>query len=251
LTLGPLWPELRILAETGSTNDDLKALARAGAAEWTALLARRQTAGRGRLGREWVSLEGNLFLSVLVRPEVKFAPLLSILGGLAVAEALEGFQVAACLKWPNDVLSGEGKIAGILAEGLSTGERLEAVVIGFGVNLALEPECLPGGLGIPATSVFRETGERPDALVAAEAVLTRFRLWYDALREKGEEAVLAAFRERSIHWWGKPVELTSGGERFTGLARDLDPRGALVLELEDGTRRAFLSGEASLRPMTR
>jgi BirA family biotin operon repressor/biotin-[acetyl-CoA-carboxylase] ligase len=242
--LGTGWPDPVLLEETGSTNDDLKARARAGAPEWTALLARRQRAGRGRLGREWVSPEGNLFVSVLLRPEAALAGLLPLTAGLAVAEALEGVSIDARLKWPNDVLVGERKIAGILAEGLSSGESLEAVVIGIGVNLALDPLRLPTDLQDRVTSVLSETGVLPDRLEVAAAVLLRLRLWYDALRLRGPEAIMHAVHTRFVPWWGEPVEVISGDERIVGLARDLDRRGGLVLELEDGSLRTVVSGEA-------
>jgi BirA family biotin operon repressor/biotin-[acetyl-CoA-carboxylase] ligase len=244
--LGPSFPEPIVLEETGSTNDDLKERARASSPEWTVVLARRQRSGRGRLGKPWASPEGNLFLSVLLRPEATHASLLPLTAGLAVSQALEGFSVIARLKWPNDVLVGERKIAGILAEGLSAGGNLDAVVLGIGVNLLLDPSTLAPPLCDLVTSVEREAGRSPSVFEAAAAILLRLRVWYDSLRRAGPSSILDAFRACSVPWWGKQVEVVSGKERIVGVARDLDPGGGLVLEREDGSSMTLVSGEASL-----
>jgi BirA family biotin operon repressor/biotin-[acetyl-CoA-carboxylase] ligase len=239
--LGPDYPEATIVDETGSTNEDLRERARRGAPPWTVRVARRQTAGRGRHGREWVSGEGDLCFSVLLRPDPAWAGLLPLAAGLGVADMLESLQLSPRLKWPNDVLVGERKIAGILAEGLSTGGNLEAVVLGIGLNLRLDPAKVGGAL---VTSVLAETGSAPEVLEAAAAVLRHLRLCYDALSLGGAAATLASFRARSLPWWGTTVEVVSGGERIVGRAHGLDPQGALILERADGTLLTLLSGEA-------
>ena len=245
--LGRSFPEVRVVDETGSTNDDLKAAAREGAAEWSVLVARRQHAGRGRHGRRWESPEGNLFLSVILRPEAAWAGLLPLAGGLAVAEALATGTLVPELKWPNDVLLKGKKVAGILAEGLSSGGSLDAVILGVGVNLVAHPPDLDG----IATSVFEENGAAPGLLETAARVLARLRIWYDSLRREGSAPVLDAFRKRSAPWWGESVEVVCGGERVVGRLRDLDARGGLVLERGDGSRVTLLSGEArALRPLS-
>jgi BirA family biotin operon repressor/biotin-[acetyl-CoA-carboxylase] ligase len=241
LLLGRGFPDARVIDETGSTNDDLKESAKCGAPEWTVLLARRQSAGRGRHGRTWVSLEGNLHVSVVLRPEPPWAGLVPIAGALAVADLLEREGLEPRLKWPNDVLLGGRKVAGVLAEGLSSGGNLEAVILGVGVNLGADPGLLPSR---DATSVQSVLGRAPSVLEAAAAILTRLRIWYDSLRRDGPGPVLASFRARSVPWWGKGVEVVSGGERVVGRARDLDARGGLVLEREDGSFMTLLSGEA-------
>jgi len=240
--LGPGYPQAIVLEETGSTNEDLRERARAGAPAWTVLIARKQRAGRGRHGREWVSGEGDLCLSVLLRPDAAWAGLLPLAAALAVAEMLEGLSLRPRLKWPNDVLVGERKIAGILAEGLSAGGILEAVVIGIGLNLCLDPVAVPGDW--PVTSVRHEIGHAPEVLEAAAAVLARLRICYDSLSLGGPAATLASFRARSLPWWGTRVEVVSGGERIVGRAHALDPRGGLILERDDGSFVTLLSGEA-------
>jgi BirA family biotin operon repressor/biotin-[acetyl-CoA-carboxylase] ligase len=245
--LGPDFPEPRVVLETGSTNDDLKEAAREGAPEWSVLLAGRQRAGRGREGRRWESPEGNLYLSLILRPEATWAPLISLAGGVAVAQAIATDTLLPRLKWPNDVLVGGRKVAGLLAEGLSSGGTLEAVILGIGVNLAARPEAL----GEAATSIRDETGASPDVIDVAAAVLGRLRFWYDSLGRDGPRPVLQAFKERSVPWWGQGVEVVCGGERVVGRLCDLDARGALILERENGSRTTLLSGEArALRPLS-
>ena len=204
-----------------STSDRLKELARGGAPAWTVVIADEQTAGRGRQGRTWSSPRGGLYLSVLLRPAFASAALLPLAAGVAVAEALGNFGVRAELKWPNDVLVEGRKEAGILAEASSSASALEWVVLGIGVNL--------------------DGRARPAAVAAA--VLLRLTVWYDAL-EKREASVVAAWRERSVSWWGQPVEVSAGERRLRGLAHGVDERGALLLELEDGAIVSVLAGEA-------
>jgi BirA family biotin operon repressor/biotin-[acetyl-CoA-carboxylase] ligase len=244
---GVRWPApIERVEVVPSTNDLLKEKARAGAQEWTAVVADRQTAGRGRAGQRWTSPPGNLFLSVLVRPapaaEVTVLPLAA---GLATAEAAAEFSVDARLKWPNDVLVAGRKLAGVLVEGLSGTAGIEAAVIGIGVNVGLDPDSLPDDLRERVTSLAAQTGRPVAVAEVAAAVLARLRVWYDLLAREGAPRVLAAWRARSVSWWGRPVEARSGGSVLRGIVQGLDGRGALLLDLEDGSRVAVVSGEVS------
>jgi len=254
--------EIEHLPSVGSTNDRLKQRARAGAPAWTVVVADRQTAGRGRQGRRWSSPAGNLHLSVLLRPDPPAArwSVLPLLAGVAVAEALaeEGLEVR--LKWPNDIVAGTAatsgligcgrKLGGILAEAASSAEGLESVVIGVGVNVAVRPADLPPDVASSVTSIADELGHGIDRLVVAAAVLARLRVWYHALARDGPRVVQAAWRARALPWWGRAVEARSGERHLRGIARDLDEGGALILELEDGTRAVLHSGEVrEVRPV--
>lgn len=228
-----------------STNDRLKELARGGAPAWTVVLADEQTAGRGRQGRAWASPRGGLYLSVLLRPPSASAALLPLAAGVAVAEALGHFGVSAQLKWPNDVLLEGRKLAGILAEASSSASALDWVVLGIGVNV--DAPALPDGLRSGAAALAPGgTGGSVRAALAA-AVLLRLTVWYDAL-EKREASVVAAWRERSVPWWGEAVEVSAGERVLRGRVRDVDERGALLLELGGGAIARVLAGEVrSLR----
>lgn len=251
---GAAWPApIEYLDTLTSTNDVLKERARAGAAAFSVVLAGRQTSGRGRQGREWVSPPGNLFLSLLLRPagRVRHIGLIPLAAGVAVGEALEAFGVGARLKWPNDLVVGERKIAGLLAEAASGAEGVETVILGIGVNLALDPANVPAALRDTLTSVKAETGRTVSPAAAAAETLARVAVWYHALARVGPAPTLAAWRARSVPWWGRPVEVRTGERTVRGVARGLDERGALILDLEDGSRAALLSGEARELRLTR
>jgi BirA family transcriptional regulator, biotin operon repressor / biotin---[acetyl-CoA-carboxylase] ligase len=232
-----------------STSDRLKELAREGAPSWTVVIADEQTAGRGRQGRAWASPPGGLYLSVLVRPTSAQASVLPLAAGVAVAEALEELGVGARLKWPNDVLLDGRKLAGVLAEASSSASALDWVVLGIGVNL--DARALPDEVGGGAAGVSPGGAAGVGRPALAAAVLARLTVWYDAL-EKRQASVVAAWRERSVPWWGQPVEVGAGERVLRGLARDVDERGALLLEVENGAIVPVLAGEArALRLDTR
>jgi BirA family biotin operon repressor/biotin-[acetyl-CoA-carboxylase] ligase len=246
LARGRDWPApIRWLETVGSTNDVMKDAVRAGAPPWSAVVASRQTAGRGRQGRSWLSPEGNLFLSVLLRPTLALdrAGMLPLAAGVAAAEAAGEWGVDARLKWPNDLLVAGRKLGGVLVEATAGSEALETVVVGVGMNVGLDPAGAPLALQGTITSVRAETGRDPGLAVAAAAVLDRLAVWYDALARDGPPAVLTAWRARSVPWWGQAVEARCGDAVLRGVARGLDGRGALILDLADGSQRAVVSGE--------
>src|SRR3954469_24646435 len=173
-------PPIRTVAETGSTNDDLAALARAGAPEGTWLRAESQTGGRGRQGRGWDSPAGNLHASTLVRlaPGDPPAPTLALVAAVALHEVAAAFAPGAELivKWPNDLLAGGAKLAGILLE-----REGDAVVIGFGANLA----AAPAGLDRPTTSLAALAGAAPDPATFLDVLAGAFARWLGRWRSEG------------------------------------------------------------------
>jgi BirA family transcriptional regulator, biotin operon repressor / biotin---[acetyl-CoA-carboxylase] ligase len=249
-----LWSRVSVVAETGSTNADLIAAARGGAAEGTVLVAERQKAGRGRLGRPWITEPGAaLTFSVLLRPVMVPAGArswLPLLTGVAVAAGIrEQTGLDVSLKWPNDVVAtagdgpaGLGKLAGILAEMAG-----DAVVIGFGLNVASTPALV--GAGVPA-------GGRPGALAPASlasigaagidraalltAMLRQLEYWY--LRWSGDsapgDAVASGLRAeylRSCRTVGRDVRVElPAGTFLTGRACDIDGSGRLLVATADG-----------------
>jgi BirA family transcriptional regulator, biotin operon repressor / biotin---[acetyl-CoA-carboxylase] ligase len=233
------WP-----ASIGSTSDRLKALARGGAPEWTVVLADAQTGGRGREGRTWVSPAGGLYLSVLLRPRFEKVGLLPLAAGVAVAEAADELGVRTELKWPNDVLASGRKLAGILSEAASGPAGVEWVVLGIGVNVALDDASVPSGMRGAVTSLAAEGAPGVPVRVVAAAVLARLAACYDALKS-GPGAMLTAWRSRAASWWGSLVEVRAGETPLRGRLLEVDEQGALVLELEGGERRRLLSGEVA------
>lgn len=227
----------------GSTNDRLRDLARSGAPVWSTVLAREQAGGRGRSGRRWESPPGNLYLSVLL-PEAGARPgLLPLACGVAVGETLVSWGVPAELKWPNDVLVAGRKLAGVLVEASSSGGRIQDVTVGVGVNLDQAPT-LSAEAAQEATSV-RAAGGRPPGLAAAAADLLRALAGWHARLLSDPGAVLAAWRQRAVAWWGEMVEIRAAGQSLRGRLAGLEADGSLLLEGEDGTRRRVAAGEMS------
>jgi BirA family biotin operon repressor/biotin-[acetyl-CoA-carboxylase] ligase len=228
---------IRTVAETGSTNADMLELARSGAAEGLWLRAERQTGGRGRQGRGWSSPEGNLYISTLVRirPGGPPAATLALVAAVALEETARVFGVEPLLKWPNDLLVDGAKLSGILLERAD-----DAVVIGFGVNLARHPT----DLDRPATS-FAAHGPVPDPALFAETLAESFARWLSRWRDG-----IAPVRER---WLARahPIDTAltarlADGTSVDGLFGGLDTQGALILRLADGTSRVIHAGDVFL-----
>jgi BirA family biotin operon repressor/biotin-[acetyl-CoA-carboxylase] ligase len=212
------------------------------------LVAVEQTGGRGRHGRHWHSPPGGLYLSVLLPTpgDASRATLLPLLGGLATVEALGELGVAACLKWPNDVLSpdSERKLAGVLVEGVAGASGLENLVMGVGVNLVADPATLPAGIRDRLASARDARGQSPERLTLAARLLHALRRRHAEAERDAGASLRRAWREHSVPWWGRAVEVVSGDERVRGVARELAENGALIVELPDGRRRTLVSGEA-------
>lgn len=243
---GEAWPgPVESYEVIASTNDRVKDLARSGAEEWAVVVATHQTAGRGRQGSVWRSPPGNLALTVLLRPSLSPAQagLIPLTAGVAVRDALAEFGVEAALKWPNDVLVADRKMAGILAEAAWGSEGIEGVALGIGVNLDIVREELPPELRESATSIAAETGQAPDPARVAAAVLTQLSVWYHRLAREGPLPVIEAWRARSAPWWGRRVEVRLGSRVVHGVATGIDERGALLLDAQDGSRVTVHSGE--------
>jgi BirA family biotin operon repressor/biotin-[acetyl-CoA-carboxylase] ligase len=230
---------IRTVAETGSTNADLLRDA-AGLPEGAWLRAERQTQGRGRQGRDWVSPPGNLYASTLVRlgPGDPAAATLSLVAGVALHDAacLWARERAAALrlKWPNDMLAEGAKLAGILLE-----RSGDAVVAGFGVNLATAPD----GLGRATGSLTAVTGAAPDPAAFLDDLAQAFAVWLGRWRAEGLSVVRAAWQARA-HPPGTALSAeTAERERIDGLFDGLDADGALRLRLADGAVRIVRAGD--------
>ncbi len=244
--LSPLAARVLWHAETGSTNADAAALADRGAREGTVVLADRQTAGRGRLGRSWSSPPGaGIYASVLLRPDPMVARLLSIAAGVAIAEGIERVSgLAPTLKWPNDIYLAGGeahpsrKVAGILAEGGVSGGQTW-VVLGFGINVL--PAALPVHL-TRATSLEAELGRIVDRGELLAECLARLAMRYRNLNEGNAAVVLDAWRARAASTIGRRVEWDDGGTALNGLVAGIDDEGGLVVKTAAGKTR-IVSGE--------
>jgi BirA family biotin operon repressor/biotin-[acetyl-CoA-carboxylase] ligase len=236
-----LKPKVLRFESLPSTNTELARMASEGAAEGLAVLADEQTAGRGRLQRAWSSPKGaGLYFSMLLRPAIPVDqwPLITFMAALAVGDALrEAAGVQTDIKWPNDLLSGERKICGILAETIDTpGGR--AVIIGIGINL--RPNAFPEG-----TSVMEATGLQPDREAILAALLSALVRWYSLLGER--EKILAAWASRSSYANGKLVQVKNGDEVWQGTTCGVELDGALRLRTGNGEVKIIRAGDVSLR----
>jgi len=236
---------LEYRAVLGSTQDLARRLAQAGAAEGTVVLAGRQTAGRGRLGRSFISPRGGLYFTVVLRPALESGGrLLPIIAALAVARGLE--QVAGlrtALKWPNDVLVGGRKICGILVESELMGQAVSYALVGIGVNVNADMAAYPEIAAI-ATSVTAEAGRSVSRGALAAAVLSELEALYLAVQSG--RRVQDEWRAR-LETLGRQVRVTSGQAVEEGLAEDVDGDGSLILLRPDGSRVTIVAGDVTLR----
>ena len=231
-----------------STNDRAKELAAAGATHGTSVLAWRQTRGRGRLGREWSSPAGGLWLSLILRPPLSPAevPRLTLVSAVAVAEAVEqATGLRPSIKWPNDLLLDGRKVCGILTELSAEADRVAYVVVGIGLNANLGAGQLPAQAATPATSLQLALGRKVPLPSLAATVLDRLGEWYSRFLAEGFDPVRSRWVERSATL-GRFVTASLPGGAISGTAVDLAEDGALVVRLADGTRRAVLAGDVTL-----
>ncbi len=236
----PPFFRVRALNATASTNEDVKKAAQSGEAEGFVIKAKSQKAGRGRRGSVWESPEGNLYVSVLLRPKVNAAQaaLYGFATALAVQDALHKAApgLATKLKWPNDVLVHHKKICGILLE--TSGEKngaLDWLVIGAGVNVARCPETA----SYPATSLAAEgfSVEVDDVL---EAFLTNLDRWRQTLERDGFRPVRRAWTASAK---AGPLTVRTAGTEKKGVFSGLDDKGRLILRLADGTETFIEAGD--------
>jgi BirA family biotin operon repressor/biotin-[acetyl-CoA-carboxylase] ligase len=265
--------DVRHVAETGSTNSDVMELARQGEPEGVVLVADHQTAGRGRAGRTWTAPPGaSLLCTVLLRPPALVAPLATFALAVAASEAVEaltGFR--AGLKWPNDLVvedvDGDGslrtrKLAGILAEAewspgshIAAGHRPPAaheratVAAGIGLNVAW-PDPVPDELADVAVAINHLGTARPSRDDVLQALLDRLEVHYGALVRGDVDAVLDAWRARSVTL-GRDVRIDLGADDLVGRAVDVTADGHLLVDpLEGGGRRTLAVGDVvHLRPV--
>ena len=232
--------------ETGSTNDVAATLAEHGAPEGATVVASCQTAGRGRFGRTWFSPEGaGLYMSLICR-RAEAASLLTLAGGVAAAQGIRAATgLPVFIKWPNDIVTGEGgrtrrKLAGILAEASTGADRLQYVILGFGINL--RAAAYPPELADRATSIDTELGRTADAGAVLAETLAAFRMVFDRLAAGDRAHVLACWRELAPSSRGAVVEWTTPAGDLRGTSQGIDDDGALLVKVGARIER-IISGE--------
>ncbi len=239
----PAWPDhvaRHVLAQVDSTNAEAARLAPS-LTQPTWVLAHRQTAARGRRGREWHSPEGNFAATLVLRPHVPpaQAALFSFVAALALHEALAlvtGRAEALALKWPNDVLLNGGKVSGILLESLGQGGGVAHLAIGIGVNLVQAPDAATlEPSAVAPVSVLGETGARVGAEEFLNLLAPAFARLQTQFETYGFAPLRTAWLARAARL-GQPVTARTGTDTITGTFETLDDAGALVLTTPQGRR---------------
>lgn len=232
------------LTSTSSTQDLARREADDGAPEGTTVVAEEQTAGRGRLGRSWVSPAGkNLYLTLVLRPGIARLRILGMAAPLAALRAVKSVSgLEPSLKWPNDVLLSGRKLAGVLIDSELSGGDVRYALTGIGINVNLDVDEAPEVAAI-ATSVKREFGRDVSREDVLAALLNEFEELYFNATPGG---IRAAWRDR-LETLGRHVTVTFRGESHEGVAEDITADGSLVLLRADGSQMVIEAGEVTLR----
>ncbi len=234
-------------ASTTSTMEQARREAEAGAPEGAVAVAEEQTAGRGRMGRSWVSPPGvNLHLTVVLRPTLEQLRYLAVIAPLAVCHAIEETTgLSPRIKWPNDVLIGGKKVCGVLPESELAGDEVLFALVGTGINVNLDVAAYPEIREI-ATSLRAELGHEVSREEVLAATLNHFETLYQSAQGGGE--VVAMGWKQRLDTLGKPVRVQAAGGVEEGVAVDADSDGALILRRDDGSHVRVEAGEVTLRP---
>ena len=242
------WMGSRIhhLHAVDSTNAIAYQLALQGAEEGEIVVAESQKQGRGRLGRKWFSPPlSNLYLSVILRPEIppQQASLMTLMAAVATAGAIHKFSgLQPMIKWPNDILLKNRKVAGLLNEIHSETDRIHFVILGIGVNLNMDEKMFPKEIRSLATSLKREMGQSVSRKAFLQTLLEELERWYETFLKEGAAPILKAWRDKA-QIQGRPVRVISFGEVLSGTAIDVDNDGALILETKEGERKRVVAGD--------
>jgi len=227
-----------------STNELAYKFAEEGKPDGTVVLAEKQTKGKGRMGRKWVSPEGGIYLSLILRPELppNQTPKITLLAAIGVARALRSHcNIAGLIKWPNDILVGSKKICGILTELKAEQDTTQFLIIGIGVNVNIDKKDLPQG----STSVSNELGETVSKVKLAQNILRELELQYNIFKKKGFDSIRTEWRNLSA-MLGKRVKVKSHKGAIEGQASDIDDNGSLVVRLDNGFLEKITAGDVIL-----
>jgi len=243
------------LDSVDSTNNYAKKIALEGCGEGTLIVADRQTGGRGRLGRDWISPgKKGIWMSLVLRPDIPFeeVQMVTLAASVAVVQALfEVAQIEAGIKWPNDIILDGKKVCGILVEMNMEIESINFLVLGIGLNVNQQKEDFPEELLDRATSLkmYLEATGVQKLLKRSEiiaAILLKFEEIYDKVKGGAFEEILSEWKKYSVTL-GREVSIIYKNEQYRGIAQDLTKDGKLIIKCEDGSVKEVFSGEVSVR----
>ncbi len=246
-----LGQEVVYYPEVDSTNEIARRLAQQGAAEGTLVVAERQTKGKGRLGRAWISPEGEgLWFSFILRPNLlpPEAPRATLVAAVAVAQALRretGLSIR--IKWPNDLLLEGKKITGILTEMNSEIGRINYLVVGIGINVNLDFETIPPEISATATSLSAYLKQPVSRLVLLQRCLEELEKYYELWQKGAFPEILKEWRQLSATL-GNQVQIKMLDDTIEGFAEEVELDGSLRLRLADGSVYQVIAGDVAFDP---
>jgi BirA family biotin operon repressor/biotin-[acetyl-CoA-carboxylase] ligase len=232
---------IQYFPEVSSTMDTARELARKKCPDFTVVIAARQTRGRGRLNRRWLSDDGGIYFTMVLRPQVpvQLSFRVNFLASLTLARVIrEMLQIDARVKWPNDILVDERKISGMLSELEAEADRIFFINIGMGINVNNDPSAAEPG----ASSLKKIAGRE----ISRKDLLARFlETFSDCMKKADFENVISEWKKHTVTL-GRQVRIVTQREESKGLAVDVDENGALILELADGTQKKVVYGDCFL-----
>ena len=242
---------LLLLTDTFSTNDLAKELASQGAKRGTVVLSEKQSHGRGRLGRKWISPVGGLWFSIILNPNIKPKETfkLTFLTAVVIVQTLKTlFKLNAQIKWPNDILLNSKKVCGILSELITNPSgRLDSVIVGIGLNVNIDLPSFPKSLRFSVTSIKHELHKEIDREFLLSTLLTEFEKYYLRFTEGDFDRILEEWKEHTCTL-DSYVEVENLDKTINGQAVAIDKDGALLIKLENGAIHRVLTGDVIIKP---
>jgi BirA family biotin operon repressor/biotin-[acetyl-CoA-carboxylase] ligase len=212
--------------------------------EGTLIIAERQSAGKGRLGREWFSPVGGIWLSIILYPQLppSYIPRITLMSAVAVVRAIKVCtQIESQIKWPNDILISEKKVCGILTEMSAELDMINWVVVGIGINVNIDHRKFPENIQANTISLKEVSGKEIFRVKLAQTFLQEFEKYYDKFKRKEFLSILEEWKLNS-HTLGRKIRVDMGERIITGEAMDINESGALILKKEDGELIKIISG---------
>lgn len=234
--------EIKYFKETQSTNIIAREIAPS-VEEGTIVIAESQTAGRGRLGRKWISPEGGIWLSIILKPKIEplHAPRITLLAGVSVARAIRSLGLTAKIKWPNDILINGKKVCGILTEIGAEADLIDYIVIGIGIDANVDIDSFPDEIRDNSTSLKKEMGKKINRVDFVRKLIEEFDSEYLKFQKEGFQPILEEWRNMSATI-GEWVKISTQTRTIYGEAVGVDNEGALILESSEGHLEKVVAG---------
>lgn len=233
---------IQYFKETESTNLIAREIA-SSVEEGTVVIAESQTGGRGRLGRKWLSPEGGIWLSIILKPKIQpqYAPRITLLAGVSVAKTIRSLGIPAKIKWPNDVLINGKKVCGILTEIEAEMDMIDYCVVGIGIDANVDTESFPEEFRESSTSLKKEFGKDINRVEFVQKLLSEFDALYLKFQREDFSSILEEWRNMSATI-GEYVKITTQTRMIYGEAIGVDNEGALILETGEGQLEKIVAG---------